>query len=52
VHVVYTFDLLGTKLESTIDGERTGGKLTGKYQTRSVTDGSAVDRGTWEAAAT
>src|SRR5579871_5065640 len=24
VHVVYTFDLLGMKLESTIDGERAG----------------------------
>src|SRR5581483_8563746 len=31
VHVVYTFDLMGAKLESTIDGERAGAKLTGKY---------------------
>lgn len=49
VHVVYTFDLLGNKLESTIDGERTAGKLIGKYRTRSTADGSAVDQGTWEA---
>jgi hypothetical protein len=52
VHVVYTFDLLGTKLESTIDGERAGAKLTGKYRTRNVADSAAVDQGTWEASAT
>ena len=49
VHVVYTFDLLGAKLESTIDGERSGAKLSGKYRTRNVADSSAVDQGTWEA---
>jgi hypothetical protein len=52
VHVVYTFDLLGNNLESTIDGERAGAKLSGKYRTRSVADNSAVDQGTWEASAT
>jgi hypothetical protein len=52
VHVVYTFDLLGMKLESTIDGERTGARLTGKYHTRNLSEGSAVDQGTWEASAT
>ena len=52
VHVVYTFDLLGTKLESTIDGERTGAKLAGKYRTRSVADSAAVDQGTWDASST
>jgi hypothetical protein len=52
VHVVYTFDLLGMKLESTIDGERTGAKLTGKYHTRNLSEGSAVDQGAWEASAT
>jgi len=51
VHVVYTFDLLGAKLESTIDGERTGAKLSGKYRTRNVDGGAAVDQGTWEASA-
>jgi hypothetical protein len=51
VHVVYTFDLLGAKLESTIDGERTGAKLSGKYRTRNAGDSSAVDQGTWEASA-
>ena len=45
VHVVYTFDLLGMKLESTIDGERAGAKLSGKYRTRSVEDTAAVDQG-------
>jgi hypothetical protein len=51
VHVVYTFDLLGAKLESTIDGERAGAKLSGKYRTRNVDGGAAVDQGTWEASA-
>ena len=49
IHVVYTFELLGMKLESTIDGERSGGKITGKYRTRSVADSAPVDQGTWEA---
>src|SRR5438477_149985 len=52
VHVVYTFDLLGMKLESTIDGVRAGAKLSGKYRTRSVEDTAAVDQGTWEASVT
>ena len=51
VHVVYTFDLLGMKLESTIDGERSGAKLEGRYRTRSVADSNPVDQGTWEASA-
>jgi|SRR5689334_12593276 hypothetical protein len=49
LHVVYTFELLGNKLESTIDGERSGNKVSGKYSTRSVEGGAAVDQGTWEA---
>ena len=32
---VVTFDLLGTKLESTLEGERSGAKFSGKYRTRS-----------------
>jgi len=52
LHVVYTFDLLGAKLESTIDGERTGAKDSGKYRTRSVADNAAVDQGTWDASKT
>ena len=52
LHVVYTFDLLGTKLESTIDGDRTGAKVSGKYRTRSVADNAPVDQGTWDASLT
>lgn len=52
VRVVYTFDLLGMKLESTIEGERGGAKLSGKYRTRSVSDNSPVDQGNWEAVLT
>jgi hypothetical protein len=51
IQVVYTFDLLGMKLESTIDGERSGAKVSGKYRTRSLADNAAVDQGTWEASA-
>jgi hypothetical protein len=49
IHVVYTFDLMGNKLESTIDGERAGAKLSGKYKTRAPESNAAVDQGTWEA---
>jgi hypothetical protein len=49
VRVVYTFDLLGMKLESTIEGERSGAKVAGKYRTRSLADNSPVDQGNWEA---
>ena len=52
IHVVYTFDLLGQNLESTIDGERSGAKLSGQYRTRTVADSAPVDQGTWDASST
>jgi len=52
IHAVYTFDLQGIVLESTIDGERAGSKLSGKYRTRVVADNSAVDEGNWDASIT
>ena len=48
LHVVYSFDLQGNILESSIEGELTGKKLGGTYKTRTVADGAAVDEGTWE----
>lgn len=51
VHAIYSFDLQGNALESTIDGELSGKKLSGKYTTRVAGDGSAVDEGTWETTA-
>lgn len=48
--VVYTFDLQGTVLESTVTGELKDGSLAGDYHTKAVGDGSAVDEGTWKAA--
>ena len=51
VTVVYTFDLQGTVLESTVTGELKDGALAGEYHTKSVADGSPVDDGTWKAAA-
>ena len=52
IHAVYTFDLQSITLESTIDGERAGSKLSGKYRTRVVADNSAVDEGSWDASTT
>jgi hypothetical protein len=52
IHAVYTFDLQGVTLESTIDGQRSGNKLSGKYRTRVVADNSAVDEGDWDASVT
>jgi len=49
VTVVYTFDLQGTVLESTVTGELKDGAIAGDYHTKSVGDGSAVDDGTWKA---
>lgn len=51
IRVVYTFDLQGTELESTIEGELSDKGLGGKYTTRTVGDGSAVDEGTWQTTA-
>jgi len=44
---VYTFDLQGNVLESTVKGELKDGVLAGEYSTKAVADGSAVDAGTW-----
>jgi len=51
VTVVYTFDLQGTVLESTVTGELKDGAIAGEYHTKSVADGTAVDDGTWKATA-
>lgn len=45
--MVYSFDLQGTMLESTIDGALSDGKLGGKYRTQVTGDGSVVDEGSW-----
>ena len=51
VTIVYQFDVQGTALESTITGEVNSVALAGDYHTKVVSDGSAVDEGTWKAAA-
>jgi len=48
IRIVYTFDLQGTTLESTVTGELAGNTITGAYQTK-TSDGSGVDEGTWKA---
>ncbi len=49
--VVYTFELQGNQAESSVDGERKGDTLSGKYHTRLLPDGGAIDDGTWTASA-
>ncbi len=49
VKIVYTFDLQGTVLESTVNGELKESTLEGTYHTKAAADGSAVDDGTWKA---
>ena len=44
---VYTFDLQGNVLESTVKGTLKDGVLGGEYSTKAVADGSSVDAGTW-----
>lgn len=51
LRVVYAFDLQGNALESTIEGDMSGSKLSGKYMTKTP-DGTAVDEGTWSTTAT
>jgi len=48
---VYSFDLQGYDLESTIEGELSGNQLGGKYTTHAG-DGTQVDEGTWQTTAT
>ena len=48
---VYSFELQGYDLESTIEGELSGDKLGGKYTTHTG-DGTQVDEGTWQTTAT
>jgi hypothetical protein len=50
IEAQYDFDLGGNRLQSTIHGERKGSVLEGKYQTKALADGSAVDEGDWKAA--
>src|SRR6185503_5630767 len=50
IEAQYDFDVDGNRLQSTIHGELKGSALTGKYQTKALADGSAVDEGDWKAA--
>ena len=47
--VVYSFDLQGNSAESSVEGELKGNTLEGKYHTRLLPDGGAIDEGTWKA---
>ena len=47
--VVYSFDVQGNSAESTVEGELKGSTLEGRYHTRLLPDGGAIDEGTWKA---
>jgi hypothetical protein len=49
IEAQYDFDVDGNRLQSTIHGELKDNALTGKYQTKALADGSAVDEGDWKA---
>ena len=50
IEAQYDFDLGGSRLQSTIYGDRKGSALEGKYQTKALDSGSRVDEGDWKAA--
>jgi hypothetical protein len=47
VELVYEFDLLTNRLESTATGEVQEKTFAGKYKTRALADNSPVDQGTF-----
>jgi hypothetical protein len=49
IEAQYDFDLGGNRLQSTIHGDRKGSALEGKYLTKALDSGSAVDEGDWKA---
>jgi hypothetical protein len=49
MNVVYKFEIDGTELQSTVNGELEGKTLQGRYETKALADGSEVDSGTWKA---
>lgn len=51
IEAQYDFDLGGNRLQSTIHGQLRDDALAGKYETKALADGSAVDQGDWKATA-
>ena len=49
IEAQYDFDLGGNRLQSTIHGQLKDNLLSGKYETKALADGSAVDQGDWKA---
>jgi hypothetical protein len=49
IEAQYDFDLGGNRLQSTIHGQLKENALSGKYETKVLADGSAVDQGDWKA---
>ena len=49
IEAQYDFDLGGNRLQSTIHGQLKDNALSGKYETKALADGSAVDQGDWKA---
>jgi hypothetical protein len=51
VTVVYKFEIEEMQLQSTLTGELQGKTLQGTYETKSLSEGSGVDEGTWKTTA-
>jgi len=49
IEAQYDFDLGGNRLQSTIQGDRKGSALEGKYPSKALDSGAAVDEGDWKA---
>jgi len=49
IEAQYNFDLSRNRLQSTIQGDRKGSALEGKYKTKALDSGAAVDEGDWKA---
>ncbi len=50
IEVAYEYDLGDNRLMSEITGELANGKLEGRYQAKTVPDGSPIDEGVWKCA--
>jgi hypothetical protein len=49
IKIVYTYEIQGNQLESSVEGERKGNAIEGKYRARLLPDAGVIDEGTWRA---
>ncbi len=49
IKLVYAYEIQGNQLESSVEGERKGNALEGKYKARLLPDAGVIDEGAWHA---